>query len=143
MRKITVSATVLLSLLIAIAGYSQDRANKNPDKVSNNNLKNKKNMKTYVIEREIPNAGNLTPDELKGISEKSNEVVAEMGPQIEWIHSYVTDNKVYCVYRAENEELIRKHAEKGGFPASSIQQVATTINPETGKEVVKSKKVKN
>lgn len=90
-------------------------------------------MKTYVIEREIPEAGKLSPEQLQGISQKSNEVIASMGPGIEWVHSYVTDNKVYCVYKAENEEAIREHAKNGGFPANNISELSTTINPKTAK----------
>ena len=90
-------------------------------------------MKTYLIEREIPEAGNLSPEQLKGISQQSCSVLKEMGPQIEWLHSYVTDNKVYCLYKAENEELIREHAQKGGFPVNYITEMATTISPETAK----------
>lgn len=98
-----------------------------------NEVTTKKNetMKTYVIERNIPGAGNLTAEQLKGISQTSCTVLKEMGPKIEWLHSYVTDEKVYCVYKAENKELIEDHAKKGGFPANSISEVATMINPET------------
>ena len=88
-------------------------------------------MKTYVIEREIPNAGKLTAEELKTISQTSCAVLEEMGPSIEWLHSYVTGNKIYCIYKAENEELIREHATKGGFPANSISVVASIISPAT------------
>ena len=92
-----------------------------------------KAMKTYLIEREIAEAGKLTPEQLKGISQKSNSIVADMGPGIEWVHSYVTDNKVYCVYKAQNEQQIRDHAEKGGFPVNNISELSTVIDPETGK----------
>lgn len=88
-------------------------------------------MKTYVIERNIPGAGDLTAEQLKGISQTSCTVLKEMGPKIEWLHSYVTDEKVYCVYKAENIELIEDHAKKGGFPANSINEVATLIGPGT------------
>ena len=91
-------------------------------------------MKTYVIEREIPNAGKLTQEELKGISQKSNEVLSAMGHGIEWQHSYVTDNKVYCIYKPKNERLLKEHAEKGGFPANNISELSTTIDPDTGRE---------
>ena len=90
-------------------------------------------MKTYVIEREIPNAGKLTTDELKGISQTSCSVLKELGPDIQWMHSYVTGNKIYCIYKAKNKELIVEHAKKGGFPANSINEVATVISPETAK----------
>lgn len=100
---------------------------------TSNNLKTKNTteMKTYVIEREIPDAGKLTPDQLKAISQTSCGVLKEMGPKIEWLHSYVTGNKIYCVYKAENEELIREHAKKGGFPANKISEVASVISPAT------------
>jgi hypothetical protein len=88
-------------------------------------------MPKYVIEREIPKAGKLTPQELQGISQKSCGVLREMGPQIQWVHSYVTDDKIYCVYVAPNEEAIRKHAEKGGFPANRISRIRTVIDPTT------------
>ena len=93
-----------------------------------------KTIKTYLIEREIPNAGKLSPEELKGISQKSNEVLSKMGDGIEWLHSYVTDDKVYCVYRAANEEMIRQHAKKGGFPVNAIQELSTTIGPATAEQ---------
>ena len=88
-------------------------------------------MKSYLIEREIPGAGKLTADELKAISQTSCGVLKKMGPQILWIHSYVTGNKIYCIYKAENEELIREHAKKGGFPANTIVQISTVISPAT------------
>jgi len=88
-------------------------------------------MKTYLIEREIPDAGNLTPEQLKAISQTSCNVLDEMGPQIQWVHSYVTGDKIYCIYKAENEDLIREHAKKGGFPANRILNVATIISPAT------------
>jgi len=88
-------------------------------------------MKTYVIEREIPNAGKLTAGELKSISQTSCTVLKEMGPDIQWIHSYVTGNKIYCIYKAKNKELIMDHAKKGGFPANSVNEVANVISPET------------
>jgi hypothetical protein len=88
-------------------------------------------MKTYLIEREIPDAGKLSPEQLKTISQKSCSVLEKMGPAIKWIHSYVTGNKIYCVYEAENEELIREHAKQGGFPANNISEVASIISPAT------------
>jgi hypothetical protein len=96
--------------------------------------KNTTNMKTYVIEREIPNAGKLTPEQLKGISQTSCGVLKEMGPSIEWLHSYVTGNKIYCVYKAENEALVREHAKKGGFPANSVSEVTSVISPATAEQ---------
>jgi hypothetical protein len=91
-------------------------------------------MKTYVIERNIPEAGNFTPDKLKGISQKSCGVLDQMGSEnIQWLHSYVTEDKIYCVYMALNKELLKEHASKGGFPANSISEVSTMISPETAK----------
>ena len=88
-------------------------------------------MKSFLIEREIPDAGKLTAEQLKGISQTSCTVLKEMGPKIEWIHSYVTGNKIYCIYKAESAELIREHAKKGGFPANSIVEIAHVISPAT------------
>ena len=88
-------------------------------------------MPKYVIEREIPGAGKLSSKELQAISQKSCSVLREMGPQIQWVHSYVTDDKIYCVYRAPNEDVIREHARLGGFPANKISQVKATIDPTT------------
>lgn len=88
-------------------------------------------MPKYVIEREIPGAGKLTAADLKGISMKSCTVLRSLGPQIQWLHSYVTGDKVYCVYIAPDEAAIRKHAEQGGFPANRISEVKTVIDPTT------------
>ena len=90
-------------------------------------------MKTYLIERDIPGAGNLTAADLKGISQKSCGVLKEMNG-IQWMHSYVTGNKIFCVYKAQNEELLREHATKGGFPITNITEIGTTIGPKTAKE---------
>ena len=88
-------------------------------------------MPKYVIEREIPGAGNLTSDQLKAISQTSCGVLTNMGPQIQWVQSYVTGDKVYCVYIAPNEEMVREHAKQGGFPANSVSEVAAIIDPTT------------
>ena len=88
-------------------------------------------MPKYVIERDIPGAGKLTAPELQAISQKSCSVLREMGPQIQWVQSYVTDDRVYCVYIAPNEEAVRKHAQKGGFPANRISRIRTMIDPTT------------
>ena len=88
-------------------------------------------MPKYVIEREIPGAGKLSAQELKAISQKSCSVLSDLGPQVQWQHSYVTDDKIYCVYIAPNEKFIREHAEKGGFPANRISEVKTMIDPVT------------
>ena len=88
-------------------------------------------MPKYVIEREIPGAGKLSADELHAISQKSCGVLGKMGPQIQWVHSYVTDDKIYCVYVAQNEEQVREHARQGGFPANRISEVKSVIDPTT------------
>ncbi|MBS1928399.1 MAG: DUF4242 domain-containing protein [Chitinophagaceae bacterium] len=88
-------------------------------------------MPKYVIEREIPGAGKLTADQLKGISQTSCGVLSKLGPQIQWVHSYVTGDKIYCVYIAPNAEMVLEHAKQGGFPANSVSEVATTIDPTT------------
>ena len=86
-------------------------------------------MPKYLIERDIPNAGQLDQPALQGISQKSCDVLKNMGPQIQWLQSYVTDNKVYCVYIAPDEEAIKEHARQGGFPADKIAEVRTIIDP--------------
>ena len=86
-------------------------------------------MPKYVIERDLPGAGKLTPDELRGVSQKSCNVLSKLGPEIQWIHSYVTADKIYCIYRAPNEAMIREHARQGGFPANKISEVSTMIEP--------------
>ncbi len=88
-------------------------------------------MPKYLIEREIPGAGNLTPAELTAISQKSCGVLSSMGPEIHWLHSYVADDKIYCVYVAPNEEMVREHARQGGFPANRVMRIATMIDPST------------
>ncbi|NEM97585.1 DUF4242 domain-containing protein [Pontibacter burrus] len=88
-------------------------------------------MPKYVIERAIPGAGNLSAEELKKISQTSNGVLQDMGPQIQWVQSYVTGDKIYCIYNAPNEEMVREHARKGGFPADSVSEVKTIIDPVT------------
>lgn len=88
-------------------------------------------MPQFVIEREMPGAGSLGADDLKGASQVSCSVLKQLGPEIQWVHSYVTDDKIYCVYRAPSEALIRQHAEAAGFPANSIAQVRALIDPTT------------
>jgi hypothetical protein len=125
MKTITNRCYLLLAFLLftAYAGKTQT--------ATSTKTTNQKEMKTYVIEREIPNAGKFTGEELKAISQKSCGVLKDMGPTIQWIQSYVTGNKIYCVYKAESAELIREHAKKGGFPANSISEVANIISPAT------------
>lgn len=88
-------------------------------------------MPKYVIERELPGAGSMSEEELKGISQTSCGVLNEMGPQIQWLESQVTDDKIYCTYIAPNQEAIREHAERGGFPANRVSEVRSTIDPTT------------
>ncbi len=88
-------------------------------------------MPQFVIERNIPSAGKLTPAELQAISATSCGVLRELGPSIQWVHSYVTDDKIYCVYNAPNEAMVREHAKQGGFPANCVSQVRSVINPTT------------
>jgi hypothetical protein len=88
-------------------------------------------MPKFVIERDIPGAGKLSPQQLQAISHKSCGVLREMGPQIQWIQSYVTDDKIYCVYIAPDEDTIRQHAQQGGFPANRISRIRAVIDPTT------------
>lgn len=88
-------------------------------------------MPKYVIERELPGAGKLSPQELQGISGKSCGVLRQLGSEIQWLHSYVTADKIYCVYIAPNEEMVREHAKRGGFPANRISAVSSVIDPTT------------
>ena len=88
-------------------------------------------MPKYVIEREIPGAGQLTPEQLHAISQKSCGVLQKLGPQIQWVESFVTDDKIYCVYIAPNEAMVREHAKLGGFPANKVSEVRTMIDPTT------------
>jgi hypothetical protein len=96
-------------------------------------MKRSSNMQQYVIERDLPGAGKLSAAELRDISRKSNEVLSKMGPGIQWVQSYVTGDKIYCVYRAESEDAIRRHAKDGGFPANKISRVSATIDSTTGR----------
>lgn len=88
-------------------------------------------MPKYVIEREIPGAGRLTPEQLKTISQTSCGVLSNLGPQIQWVHSYVTEDKIYCVYNAPNKEMVMEHAKQGGFPANKVSEVSHIIDPVT------------
>ena len=121
------------SILLAMLMFCTLTSVQAQQEVNQTTAKNNESMKTYVIERIIPGAGELTAEQLKGISQASCSVLDEMGPTIKWQHSYVTGDKVYCVYKAENKALIEEHARKGNFPANSISEVATTISPKTAK----------
>ena len=115
---------ITVLLLSASASLAQTAA-------GNSKTKKETTMKTYLIQRDLPGAGKLTGAELKSISQASCGVLKEMGPEIQWIHSYVTGDKLYCVYKAQNEELIREHGKKGGFPVTSIMEISSTISPAT------------
>jgi Protein of unknown function (DUF4242) len=88
-------------------------------------------MPKYIIEREIPGAGTFSPEQLRAISQQSCGVLLKMGARIQWIHSYVTGDKIYCVYNAPNEEMVREHAKEGGFPANAVNKVTAIIDPTT------------
>ncbi len=85
----------------------------------------------YVIEREIPGAGNIGPEDMQAISQKSCSVLSELGPQVQWVQSYVTEDKIYCIYIAPNKEMVLEHAKRGGFPANSVAEVKRMIDPTT------------
>jgi hypothetical protein len=95
-------------------------------------------MPKFLIEREIPGAGNLSPQELQNISQTSCGVLQKMGPQIQWLQSYVTGDKIYCVYIAPNEEMIREHARQGGFSANRVSEIKSVIDPTTAEEKSRS-----
>jgi hypothetical protein len=88
-------------------------------------------MPQYLIERNIPGAGNLSSAELRAISQKSCGVLNQLGPQIQWVHSYVTADQIHCIYRAPNEAMVREHARQGGFPADRVSEIKATIDPTT------------
>ena len=92
-------------------------------------------MPKFIIEREIPGAGAIPREQLQAVSEKSCSVLRELGPQIQWVESYVTDDKLYCVYIAPNAEMVREHAKRGGFPANRVSQIRTMIDPTTAEKV--------
>ena len=91
-------------------------------------------MPKYLIERDIPGAGSLSQQQLQGVSEKSCSVLRNLGPEIQWVHSYVTGDKIYCVYIAPNEQIVREHARMGGFPANVISEIKSVIDPTTAEK---------
>ena len=123
---ITMTLLSLILMLGSLTAYTQTASIS-----KTKNEKSMKTMNTYVIEREVPNAGNLTAADLRGIAQKSCSVLKELGPDIEWVQSYVTDNKIFCIYKAENEAILRTHAMKGGFPINSVHLLSTVISPAT------------
>ena len=126
MKKMTKQFNLLIVAML-MTGFACMAQTTNVTNVSN------KTMKTYVIERDIPGAGQFSPAKLKTISQTSCTVLTEMGPEIQWINSYVTEDKIFCVYKAENIELIKEHAKRGGFPANAIYEVSSVISPATAK----------
>jgi len=86
-------------------------------------------MPKYVIERDIPGVGAFTAEQLRGVAQKSNQVLSDLGPRIQWVHSYVTGDRIYCIYIAPNEEMVREHATKGGFPANRISEIKNIFDP--------------
>lgn len=122
MKKI-ISLVCLPMLIILFTGMACVAQQSVPQKPSE--------MKTYVIERNIPGAGEFTAEKLKDISKTSCSVLKDMGPGIQWVQSYVTDNKIFCIYKAQDEELLREHAKKGGFPITAIYEVSSVISPAT------------
>jgi hypothetical protein len=126
MKKITKQLAVCLlsTLLLSITAMAQTTP-------TSDNAKNTKEMHTYVIERNIPGAGEFSAAKLKTISQTSCSVLKEMGPGIQWLQSYVTDNKIFCVYKAENIEMLKEHAQKGGFPINAVYEVENIISPAT------------
>jgi hypothetical protein len=93
-------------------------------------------MPRYVIERDLPGAGGLSPEKLQQVSQKSCSVLRELGPEIQWVHSYVTDDKIYCIYIAQSAEIVREHARRGGFPANTVSEIRADMDPTTAEERV-------
>jgi hypothetical protein len=121
LRTVTMAVFIFISISITAQDKSEQVAAEDPT-----------SLKTYIIERNIPDAGAFSMADLKGISQKSCQVLDGMGSdRIQWLHSYVAGDKIYCLYKAESVEAIKEHAEKGGFPANAITEVANIINPET------------
>ena len=119
------TAVIAIALCTGFAVHAQTKSDQ-PSKSTT--------MNTYLIEREIPGAGNFTAADLKAISQKSCGVLDEMGPRIKWLHSSVVEDKIYCVYQAENKELLREHGKQGGFPVTKIMLIENTISPATAEK---------
>jgi hypothetical protein len=128
----SITNRILIFAIMLFTGYASTA--QTTTAANNSQTTKSTTMKTYLIERDIPGAGKLTPEQLKAISKTSCNVLKEMGPQIQWIQSYVTGEKIFCIYKAENEELIREHAKKGGFPANEITEISSEISPATAKD---------
>lgn len=132
MKRTTILLRSLLLLSLFILQQEATAQQKTSASAAAENSQGK--MKLFLIERDIPGAGQLTPVELKGISQKSCTVLTSMGPKIKWMQSYVAGNKIYCVYQAEDEKLIKEHGQKGGFPITKITEISTTISPATAEQ---------
>jgi hypothetical protein len=122
----SIKSLLLASLTLILAGTALAKEDPKPETLP-------AGMNMYVIERDMPGVGKLSADELKGAAQKSCTVLRNLGPDITWLHSYVTGDKLYCVYLAPNEEMVRKHAKEGGFPATAVNRVSTIIGPQTAK----------
>lgn len=128
MKTLQKSFSLLIAAMLITGSVSfAQKTNAN----NNSQTSNQTQMKTYLIERNIPNAGKLTHEELKGIAQKSCSVVNEIGPNIKWLQSYVVADKLYCVYQATSEDLIREHGKMGGFPVTNIYEVENIFSPAT------------
>ena len=134
MKKMS-SIMVGLLMIAGTVAFSQNtriaEANAKDYSVEKINMKKDAKLNTYVIERDMPGAGALTAEQLKEVSQISNAVVKEQGPEIKWLHSYVTTDKIFCVYKAVDKKILNEHAEKAGFPVTSISKLAVVISPET------------
>jgi len=124
--KKSISITFTLIMLAGTVAFSQ-----NTEISEEKHMEKETKLNTYVIERDMPGAGDLTAEQLKDVSQLSNSVAEEQGSDIEWLHSYVTVDKIFCVYKAVDEEILNEHAEKAGFPVTSIHKLSTVIGPET------------
>ena len=133
MKNVTNRLNLLIVSMLFTGFASMAQSSTVPDNGKNQNVAQTE-MKTYVIERDIPGAGQFTPEKLKDISKTSCTVLKEMGPQIQWIHSYVVENKIFCIYKADNIELLKEHAKRGGFPITAIYEVSSDISPATANE---------
>jgi hypothetical protein len=133
--KNSISITFALLMIAGTAAFSQQSGIAEADikdySVETTTMHNKSKLNTYVIERDMPGAGELTAVQLKEVSQISNTVLKEQGPEIKWLHSYVTTDKIFCVYKAVDEKILNEHAEQAGFPITSINKLAVVISPET------------
>ena len=138
--KNSIPITFALLMLTGTLAFSQNmeiaEANVKDYSVKKHTKEKGAELNTYVIERDMPGAGSLTAEQLKGVSQLSNDVLEEQGSDIAWLHSYVTTDKIFCVYKAVDEKILYEHAEKAGFPVTSISKLAVVISPETATAMV-------